>query len=205
VERRLKLFFVDFEDSFSHNIFYFLKKIDVTAKFINYEKAPQLIDPSQDIVVLGPGPGHPEEYHDFSSWLKSVPVDEWRAVMGICLGHQLWWNNLGVKTSASQMPKHGETLELLWPIDAPHLFKADQLIKVQRYNSLSVKVDGPLPIEVEWHAKNGEDVIMGGGKNWITYQFHPESVGTSCPEKFFDPVRSWRYDSYKPLELKAMM
>jgi anthranilate/para-aminobenzoate synthase component II len=68
------------------------------------------------------------------------------------------------------------------------LFKQDS-ITVQRYNSLAVRFDDE---ELKKKADHlywcQNELIMSKGNSFLTYQFHPESVGTTYPETFFKPL-----------------
>jgi anthranilate/para-aminobenzoate synthase component II len=83
--------------------------------------------------------------------------------MGICLGHQLMARVQGREVSSSASQMHGQAVEILFH---------NKSYLVQRYNSLAVKIDG-------------SEVNICEYQNGISYQFHPESVGTLQNEIFF--------------------
>jgi anthranilate/para-aminobenzoate synthase component II len=84
-------------------------------------------------------------------------------VMGICLGHQIMARAHGhvVKKSKAQM--HGQSVEI---------FFNGISTRVQRYNSLAV-------------FSEENEINICEYKNAISYQFHPESVGTLQNDLFF--------------------
>ncbi len=185
-----KIILIDFDDSFIFNIFSDLKRLKLNGEIVHWQKLSNLkFNPKeQHVIIYGPGPGHPDEYKriypQIKKWLKEKNIFH----MGICLGHQLLWNVNGCPIEKSIKPLHGQTVTLKIP-EWNRLFPKShwgKLISVQRYNSLSINTQqssGQFILDEEWH-----EPIMGRGKNFITYQFHPESVGTSCRKLFFNPI-----------------
>jgi anthranilate/para-aminobenzoate synthase component II len=58
-------------------------------------------------------------------------------------------------------------------------------VMVQRYHSLEVVV---LEKNSKTFALKGEECFAGRFPSGITFQFHPESVGTSCQDIFFGVI-----------------
>ena len=103
---------------------------------------------------------------------------------GICLGHQLIARCLGGTYRQLEAPKHGMSDKILLPEWKNWgLSKAE--LEVQFYNSLVVDISETDDLRV---FKHHNDVLMLSTNRLITCQFHPESVGTSCPETFFSNV-----------------
>ena len=84
-------------------------------------------------------------------------------VMGICLGHQIMARVCGYEVKKSTVQMHGQSVEI---------FFNGVSTRVQRYNSLSV-----------FHGN--DEISICEYKNAISYQFHPESVGTLQNDLFF--------------------
>ena len=63
--------------------------------------------------------------------------------IGICLGHQLIWKALGGKIIRSFKAIHGSAVNVKIPAWNKYFFKSDwgKILPVQRYNSLTVKID----------------------------------------------------------------
>ncbi|HAZ12520.1 MAG: hypothetical protein A2X86_19880 [Bdellovibrionales bacterium GWA2_49_15] len=189
---------IDFDDSFTYNIanaFYeFLK---ITPKVLHWKKVhhqEQSILLNAQILVWGPGPGHPAEYDEIIPIMHKAFALPRIFNFGICLGHQLYWKMRGGQILPSREAIHGESIEMIipsWPI-FPRSYH-QQMTKVQRYNSLCVKMNsveqcGPCDLVVK------DEVIMSAGTNFLTMQFHPESIGTSCPGLFFAVAEQFRYN-----------
>lgn len=101
-------------------------------------------------------------------------------MIGFCLGHQLLLNHLkGIKIIKSSKLIHGQAVRLK---EIP-----DQ--SVCRYNSWTCDVNN---VERSYLVFDefGE-LAMYKDNQLLTMQFHPESVGTSCPEYFFQMVHSF--------------
>ena len=115
-------------------------------------------------------------------------------IMGICLGHQLIWNFLGCEITHSQNPIHGQTKTLRIPDWSffPSNIRGES-ISVQKYNSLIVDTDQSHHKGNFVYDEAGE-CLMGHLHGVITYQFHPESVGTSYPTGFFSGLKKFLYN-----------
>lgn len=172
-----KALFLDFEDSFTFNVVQELEAVgfDVVVKHWNTFSASD----SADLLVLGPGPGHPDDYQSIfpliNNWNKQI--------FGVCLGHQILWRMKGHEVVRSKYPLHGQKVKLGLNHDWQKWLNLPESIWVQRYNSLAVlgesKMDGIIN-----HVENGE-IMMSRSPRFISYQFHPESVGTNCRDSFF--------------------
>jgi anthranilate/para-aminobenzoate synthase component II len=176
------LVIIDFEDSFIYNIVSEFLKIDCPVCLIHWRHLPQILErqilrPEKQQILLGPGPGHPEDY-DFlrESLMKWLRQDG--AVSGICMGHQLLCTWLGLPLEASRFPSHGESHLISVPRFWQKKCHIPAKIKVQRYNSLAVLPPPLVKDEMQlWVEKN--EVIGLSWKKVMSYQFHPESVATS--------------------------
>lgn len=189
----MRLVFVDFEDSFTNNILSYLAlKFELT--IINYkELKPSMLH--DENVVLGPGPGHPNEYLEYYSHngvdLKAE-VKAARRVLGICLGHQILLSILfNFKIERSQFPMHGQGVTIKDGQKLSGIVDLEGLIdhKLQRYNSLTASLPQEILLhesELEIAFDNNNEVLMTYRPDHIlTLQFHPESVGTSCSNSLF--------------------
>ncbi len=176
------VYLFDFEDSFTFNIAneiwtHFKKEVEVLrfAELLNFEPA------DQDQIILGPGPGHPDEYHKIFPKVKSILNNSSVRVCGICLGHQIIWSILGGDVLHSKRPLHGQAVSLELNSYWQKFFrtKKDSLF-VQRYNSLVVDVSSlDQKVISEWNCLYSEDELMASAQgNCVSFQFHPESIGT---------------------------
>jgi anthranilate/para-aminobenzoate synthase component II len=187
---------IDFYDSFTYNLQNELYQMRLDSKVLPFDQVNQDILNHYKVLVLGPGPGHPQEYQHKLPWLKWLIQN--KKVMGICLGHQLILQDFGFSVVRDNHPKHGTTEMITippWKHFNP-IFHGVQT-SVQRYNSLSVKINDKKRRLLEQTGnlffEKKQVCQMAGGNNWLSYQFHPESVGTMCPQIFFEPLKNFVY------------
>ncbi len=178
----------DFEDSFTFNIAtsFFLKGyVPLILPFEKLEDDLNDKELSQEFFVLGPGPGRPESHKHLYETLKFKILNDYK-ILGICLGHQIILNALGFIVRISSKPIHGfvEKVALTqnWQ---DRLNISSKEIVVQRYNSLEVVENSESKNKVSSLIQDG--VVYAGSLNkCITYQFHPESIGTIDQDQFFE-------------------
>ncbi|POB14168.1 MULTISPECIES: aminodeoxychorismate/anthranilate synthase component II [unclassified Halobacteriovorax] len=208
----MRLVFIDFEDSFTNNILSYFDQFDFHIDIVNFRNLSKsnisdLLE--NQLVVLGPGPGHPEEY------LKSFvsvgvnfkdELSKAKRIIGICLGHQLVLNIFDeLRVVRSSRPMHGQaiTMKLEEDEDLFDCFNREdrtELIhaKLQRYNSLKVEIDsgeyksGNKECLTQFIFDNNDELLMAYRPNFFfTMQFHPESVGTSCNNILFEAMNKF--------------
>lgn len=171
----MKLALIDFEDSFLFNIVSSLMEVtDCEVDVFHWRDSRAFID--YDGVILGPGPGHIDEYKSFYPIVENLLEIE-MPLLGICLGHQLIWKLKGCRLERLTSPLHGESLELLMSLNHQMM-----KIKAQFYNSWYIVPTGDLKEHFQFFREMGVSACSGAIQ---TYQFHPESVGTNCRELIF--------------------
>ncbi len=148
-----------------------------------------------DAIVLSPGPGRPDRWHDFgvcSDILRSSEIP----VLGICLGHQGLGYVLDGVVSSAPMVMHGR-LSQVQHLDSGLFAGIPQNFSVVRYHSLAVT--GPLGSEGRVTAWTDDGVVMGiehRSRPLWGVQFHPESVaseqGRAVVENFYALARRHR-------------
>ncbi len=171
---KAKIYIIDFEDSFTFNIatelYHYEKDIIVVPHdeffskknflhFINNIKTPTA-------VILGPGPGSPDEYQNYFFNILEMRNHPQIFLMGICLGHQIIGLMDGLSIRPSQKPMHGGQVKINFE---------NINILVQRYNSLAVFES----------TKGQKELQIRQWDRGISYQFHPESIGTENRHLFF--------------------
>jgi anthranilate/para-aminobenzoate synthase component II len=168
-----KIIIIDFDDSFTYNIANVLYQVEKNVKVISHidfftDSTFQLLQ-SHSLpigIILGPGPGHPIDYVSYFEKINYLRKKTNIFFLGICLGHQILGllDNLEIKDSVEKL--HGISVK----------YENNRIShKVMRYNSLAVFEDGH---EVNWRE----------GDRFISYQFHPESVGTKNQLMFFQSL-----------------
>lgn len=176
---------VDFNDSFTYNLAALFDSLSFNHVVKSFDEISldTIKSANYDCVVWGPGPGHPREYHKVSSIIEELFKEKKILQVGVCLGHQLLLQSLGFKIIEAPIKKHGRRGDFQIPswkcFEKEHQGK---LFQVQYYSSLAVT--GPSPGDVKCVEDDGV-IISSMGEGHVSFQFHPESVGTSCPEAFF--------------------
>ena len=201
-----KIFLIDFEDSFTYNIvaeiFSRGQMVEVIpyALFSTWKKTIQFKETQYYQIIWGPGPGHPEDYLDvlsvMSKWLDKKNIFHW----GICLGHQMLMYTLGFRVKRCRYPIHGQNFSFTIPKWScfPKIYQ-NKIAKVQRYNSLVPFIRKEV-IKLLKNSRKGQYVFRDKeiwayyDRQIISYQFHPESVGTSTKDAFFWPLLNFSYN-----------
>ena len=175
----MKTVIVDAYDSFVHIIDQYFKSLQADPIVLRSRAATIAAVEAEepDLLVLGPGPGHPVEsghvelLHAFAG---RVPI------FGVCLGHQAIAMAYGARVSPAAHLMHGKSSRIQH--DARGAFAAQpQHFLATRYHSLIVEED-TLPDELEVTARAVDDgYVMGLRHRKLpieSVQFHPESVTT---------------------------
>ena len=126
-----------------------------------------------DITLLGPGPGNPNNDTDEkirrNMAIARTLLKAGKKSLFICLGHQILCRCLGYPVRRKDKPLQGSQLEI-------DLFGARE--KVGFYNTFAARVpknDGPYDFAI---LEDPGELVGIRGKNFIGYQFHPESILT---------------------------
>ncbi len=124
-------------------------------------------------VVLSPGPGTPDDVHDFAVGREVLRVAS-RPVLGVCLGMQGLVASYGGRVGRVR-PAHGEVARISH--DGRGVFTGlPATFAAVRYHSLAA-VDLPPALEATAWAEDG--TVMGVRHRELALegvQFHPESV-----------------------------
>ena len=182
------LLLLDNYDSFTWNVYHFLKSFKVKVQVVRNNKIKASDNNKFEKykgIVFSPGPGKPENAGEMmniiSNYKDKIPM------LGICLGHQAIGASFGAKIVKMKKVMHGKT-------DNITILKNSNIIKnipnnfiATRYHSLEIS-NKNLPKEIEILAENKEKSIMAikvKNKKIYGLQFHPESIATSNGELFF--------------------
>ncbi|HWY91061.1 MAG TPA: aminodeoxychorismate synthase component I [Solirubrobacteraceae bacterium] len=189
---------VDNYDSYTYNVFHLLAAVSGEEPIVVHNDMVSWRALSRwdfDAIVLSPGPGRPERWHDFgvcSDILRRSEIP----VLGICLGHQGLGYVLDGMVSSAPMVMHGR-LSQVQHLDSGLFAGIPQDFSVVRYHSLAVT--GPLASEGRVTAWTDDGVVMGiehRSRPLWGVQFHPESVasehGRAVVENFYALARRHR-------------
>ncbi len=167
---------IDNYDSFTYNLVDLVRKFTPVRVSRNDEIGLEdiaCLSPSG--ILISPGPGRPQDsgisMAATQHFMGQIPI------LGVCLGHQIIGELLGMKLVHAARPMHGKTS------DITHLGKGlfedlPQPLRVMRYHSLildGTRKDNSLEIT----ARTLDQEIMGlshSGLRLEGVQFHPESI-----------------------------
>ncbi|HEU4393561.1 MAG TPA: aminodeoxychorismate synthase component I [Solirubrobacterales bacterium] len=176
----MRTLLVDNHDSYTYNVFHLLAAASGHEPVVvnNDAVSWRVLSRSDfDAIVLSPGPGRPERWHDFGVCQDILRYSE-IPVLGICLGHQGIGNLLEGNVDSAPMAMHGR-LSHVRHADTGIFEGIPQDFSVVRYHSLAItEPPGPEGHVTAW-ADDG--VVMGVEHTkrpiWGV-QFHPESIAT---------------------------
>lgn len=171
-----KAIIIDHHDSFTWNIKNWLSQ-SFDVQIIDCADLNVQTSLKADLIVLSPGPKSPNDYPETLNYLKSLPVNQ--RILGICLGMQMMTVVSGGAVRPYSPPLHGKSSTLSSPNE-----KINHL-KVARYHSLMCSVSDSYQTIAETE-NNIPMIIKHKEKNWLGYQFHPESFLTAKNEVFLD-------------------
>jgi para-aminobenzoate synthetase len=176
----MRTLLVDNHDSYTYNVFHLLAAASGEEPVVvnNDAVSWRVLSRSDfDAIVLSPGPGRPERWHDFGVCRDILRYSE-IPVLGICLGHQGIGNLLEGGVSTAPMAMHGR-LSHVRHSDSGLFEGIPQDFSVVRYHSLAITSPmGPEGHETAW---SDDGVVMGiehTTKPMWGVQFHPESIAT---------------------------
>jgi para-aminobenzoate synthetase len=171
---------VDNYDSYTYNVFHLLAAVCGEEPIVVHNDMVSWRALSRwdfDAIVLSPGPGRPDRWHDFgvcSDILRSSEIP----VLGICLGHQGLGRVLSGLVATAPRVMHGR-LSQVQHVGSGLFQDVPQDFSVVRYHSLAVT--GPFGPEGRVTAWTSDGVVMGiehCHRPLWGVQFHPESVAT---------------------------
>ncbi len=160
--------FFENNDSFSFNIIDALKSLGAQVKIA---KLSEKVDDTFTHVVIGPGPGNPQNLPELSSIIDQALALK-KPLLGICLGHQAIGYYFKSPVKRLPMPIHGQAHEIFH--NGQGLFNGvSSPTTFARYHSLVVS-EAPADFTVD---TDGEFIMALRHKHLPIFgvQFHPES------------------------------
>ena len=179
---------VDNYDSYTYNVFHMLAAASGEEPIVIHNDMVSWKALSRwdfDAIVLSPGPGRPERWHDFGVCADILRFSE-IPVLGVCLGHQGLGHVLKATVAYAPTVMHGRLSRVKHTGEG--LFEGiPQDFEVVRYHSLAVS--GSLGEEGREIAWTEDGVVMGiehAHRPMWGVQFHPESICTEHGHKLFE-------------------
>ena len=185
-----QVYLLDFEDSFTFNIASVVASMNFDVQVIPFASVKVFLETFQPSVpvalIYGPGPGHPGDHASIFSCIKRLRENQLIFHMGICLGHQILGLIDGGLIGTCSQPIHGRAVDFKIPNWSEVFLKEDwnKTVRVQKYNSLCLIMSGN-PSNI---VNCGNECLARKFSRGVSYQFHPESVGTTDPVAFFQAL-----------------
>ncbi|MFF3752740.1 anthranilate synthase family protein [Streptomyces sp. NPDC002018] len=173
----LRVLVVDAEDTFTAMIGHQLRSLGTRVTVRRYDEAYSFDE--HDLVVMGPGPGDPNDSGDpriaHLHTAVGTLLERRLPFLAVCLSHQVLSRRLGLEVARSEDCRQGTRREI-------DLFGTRVLAGF--YNTFAARCDrdeihlpGVGPVEVSRDAGNGEVHALRGPR-FASMQFHAESVLT---------------------------
>ena len=182
---------IDCEDSYTLNIYDYLRRIDIHVKMQSYYDFDENLSvDSYDAVILSPGPNEASSYPKLLNWLKknekNIPI------LGICLGHQILGHYYGHFSIKAKKALHGVPMHISCEEHPLFNFLKTGEMQVMPYHSLVISKNESSPLDIL--ATNLDDEIMAfvhKNLHIAGFQFHPESIGTPRGLELFRAWKKW--------------
>lgn len=176
----MRALLIDAYDSFSHIIYQYLRMIDVDTDVVRSgELSPSdALRHDSDFVLLGPGPGTPEDSGHVEMVLELRGA---KPVLGVCLGLQSIATAFGATVAPAAHQMHGKTSTI--DHDGTGVFAGlEPGFLATRYHSLIVE-ESTVPPELIVTARSRDDGYVMALRHETDLvegvQFHPESILTA--------------------------
>jgi len=163
------------DDDFSYQLKHMITAMGAKAEVVSYKEFDANQDGS-DIVVIGPGSGNPAEKGDSANALKMRRISEIAKtllkrkipLLGVCLGHQLICEALGLELVQKDDPTQGVQKKISF-------FGQEEYVGF--YNAYAAKTADVDGVDICADERTGE-VHAVHGERFSGLQFHPESLRT---------------------------
>jgi phenazine biosynthesis protein phzE len=176
---------IDNEDQFTEMLKHVLEHLGMKVTLCDY-RDPELDLHGHDLVLVGPGPGDPNDLgNPKMSRLHAVVrrlLDTRIPFLAVCLGHQVLCRTLGLTVVPVDPPKQGvqESVDLFGHREP-----------VGFYNTFFAQLPARTPAGVEIAAEPDGRVIALRADRFYSFQFHVESVLTTNCVSILRDVLSW--------------
>lgn len=166
---QLSVVLIDCVDSFT----YLLKDLCIQCKVDARVELHTEFSANATHIIIGPGPGHPDEYRHLFPLIQNAKVP----ILGVCLGHQLIVQAFGGQVGRASKPMHGK-LSVITHCQSGLFDKLSNPMPVGRYHSL-VAQSIPESLSIDAVSQEGEVMAISHiTKPIYGVQFHPESFLT---------------------------
>ncbi|KPA17905.1 anthranilate synthase subunit II [Candidatus Magnetomorum sp. HK-1] len=190
----IQILLIDNYDSFTFNLQHIIavnSDVVLTVRRNDYNFLREIEKAKYSGVVIGPGPGSPEDEEYFG--LNKKVILEYGTkglpILGICLGFQGIYSCFGGALKVAKLPIHGKISRLQIIDNGTILCNVPNHIDIMRYHSIMADLDKQKPSCLMLNAYtfqspsqdiNGKELMAIEHRDYPIYglQFHPESFAT---------------------------
>lgn len=165
---------IDNYDSFTYNL------VDLFAPYddvlIRYPDDSTIYDLKPDVLVISPGPGHPDDtshLKDIIHFFKNLPI------LGVCLGAQALYSYYGGNVIVGDRVMHGKIDQLRFEYPTALYENISEYSDIMRYHSLICE-EASLPPTLKITGRT-DDAIQSFehiSQSHYGIQYHPESFAS---------------------------
>lgn len=186
--KKQKILLIDHNDSFTYNLVHLFEETNLcNIEVVNFQKIIFKQINIYDKIVLGPGPGLPQEYPHFKQILKTFGTK--KNILGICLGYQAIGQFFGAKLIHLPQVLHGQKISIHYQNINSSLFKdIKNPFEAGLYHSWVLETS-TLPKIIIPIAQTSDNLLMAfRHREFKIYglQFHPESYMTIEGKKIIE-------------------
>ncbi|MBC8266080.1 MAG: aminodeoxychorismate/anthranilate synthase component II [Flavobacteriales bacterium] len=174
----MRILIVDNYDSFTHNLFHYVKQFEDDVDVIKNDKISLSKVDRYDKIILSPGPGLPDEHKNLKEIIKQF--SSVKSILGVCLGHQAIGEYFGAKLINLKEVMHGVSSKIILTKDDLIFKNIPDNFNVGHYHSWVID-EKTLPCCFDVTSKNENGIIMSIAHKVYDLkgvQFHPESILT---------------------------
>ncbi|MCF6744059.1 phenazine-specific anthranilate synthase component I [Blastococcus sp. KM273128] len=173
---------VDAEDTFTAMLGHQLRALGLVVDVRSHRTVvPACVAEGYDLVLVGPGPGDPQEPADPKIATLRAVVSRLLAdrtpFLAVCLGHQVLSTALGLPLVRKTVPSQGQQREIDWFGRPERVGFYNTFVATSASSTFSAAAPSD-PVLVSRDERSGE--VHGlRGAHFASAQFHPESVLTA--------------------------
>lgn len=167
-----KVIIIDNEDGFCYMLKHMIAHMGALTSIVKFS-AYNFNQDRSDIIVVGPGVGNPNQTKDKKMQVVYGIVQKLlkfkRKFCAVCLGHQILCRSLGIKVERKKDPSQGV---------AKTITLQGKKERVGFYNTFAGKHKNDISeVQIDFD-KSSKEIYALTGKNFVSFQFHPESILT---------------------------
>ena len=168
-----KITIINNEDDFAYTLKHMCRSLGAEAQVVHYSLYEVGADKQSDLVIVGPGPGDPNNMDDPKMKKLSGIVSELKSsgkkFFAECLGHQMLCRELGMDLRKKDDPSQGVQKTITY---------YGERQRVGFYNSFAAQYEDLPDVEMAYDRESGEVHAMRNS-HFASTQFHPDSLLTT--------------------------